>query len=128
MAANDKKIFSPKNTIPFFESGGKLWVRRSRTNKHNFTFSPSLVQIGPAVWEEMFKEIVDDTQCTTDTSPPLMLCSGELKTLREKKKMLLTSNFPFFVFNIFHSMTENSLCFRLHFDLLNFCLLQILPI
>ena len=30
------------------------------------TFLPSLVQIGPAVWEEkMFKEIVDDAQCTT---------------------------------------------------------------
>ena len=42
------------------------------------TFLPSLVQIGPAVWEEkMFKEIVDDTRRTTedgrqttDTSPP----------------------------------------------------------
>ena len=35
------------------------------------TFLPSLVQIGPAVWEEkMVKEIVDDAQQTTDTSPP----------------------------------------------------------
>ena len=34
------------------------------------TFLPSLVQIGPAVWEEMFKEIVDDARQTTDTSPP----------------------------------------------------------
>ena len=31
------------------------------------TFLPSLVQIGPAVWEEkMFKEIVDAARCTTD--------------------------------------------------------------
>ena len=30
------------------------------------TFLPSLVQIGPAVWEEkMLKEIVDDTRRTT---------------------------------------------------------------
>ena len=30
------------------------------------TFLPSLVQIGPAVWEEeMFKEIVDDTRRMT---------------------------------------------------------------
>ena len=28
------------------------------------TFLPSLVQIGPAVWEEMFKEIVDDARRT----------------------------------------------------------------
>ena len=35
------------------------------------TFLPSLVQIGPAVWEEkMCKEIVDDAQRTTDTGPP----------------------------------------------------------
>ena len=41
------------------------------------TFLPSLVQIDPAVWEEIFKEIVDDArwttddgQWTTDTSPP----------------------------------------------------------
>ena len=34
------------------------------------TFLPSLVQIGPAVWEEMFKEIVDDARRMTDTSPP----------------------------------------------------------
>ena len=33
------------------------------------TFLPSLVQIGPAVWEEkMFKEIVDNAQRTTDTT------------------------------------------------------------
>ena len=32
------------------------------------TFLPSLVQIGPAVWEElMFNEIVDDARRTTDT-------------------------------------------------------------
>ena len=49
-------------------------------------FLPSLVQIGPTVWEEkMFKEIVDDARWTTDTSPPWklplsMLCSGELKS------------------------------------------------
>ena len=31
------------------------------------TFLPSLVQIGPVVWEEnMFKEIVDDARHTTD--------------------------------------------------------------
>ena len=31
------------------------------------TFLPSLVQIGPAIWEEeMFKEIVDDAQRMTD--------------------------------------------------------------
>ena len=31
------------------------------------TFLPSLVQIGPVVWEEkMFKEIVDDGRRTTD--------------------------------------------------------------
>ena len=34
------------------------------------TFLPSLVQIGPVIWEEMLKEIVDDTRRTTDTSPP----------------------------------------------------------
>ena len=35
------------------------------------TFLPSLVQTGPAVWEEnLFKEIVDDGQRTTDTGPP----------------------------------------------------------
>ena len=35
------------------------------------TFLPSLVQIGPVVWEEkMFKKIVDDARRTTDTSPP----------------------------------------------------------
>ena len=35
------------------------------------TLLPSLVQIGPVVWEEkMFKEIVDDARQTTDTSPP----------------------------------------------------------
>ena len=36
------------------------------------TFLPSLVRIGPAVWEEkMFKEIVDDTWwCMTATEPP----------------------------------------------------------
>ena len=34
------------------------------------TFLPSLVQIGPAVWEEeMFEEIVDGARRTTDTSP-----------------------------------------------------------
>ena len=34
------------------------------------TFLPSLVQIGPAVWEEkMFKEIVDNAR-RTNTSPP----------------------------------------------------------
>ena len=49
------------------------------------TFLPSLVQIGPAVWEEkMFKEIIHDARQTTDTSPPLKLplstlSSGELK-------------------------------------------------
>ena len=49
------------------------------------TFLPSLVQIGPAVWEEkMFKGIVDDARWTKDTSPPLNLplstsCSGKLK-------------------------------------------------
>ena len=30
------------------------------------TFLPSLVQICPAVWEKMFKEIVDNTQWTQD--------------------------------------------------------------
>ena len=31
------------------------------------TFLPSLVEIGPAVWEEkMFKKIVDDARQTTD--------------------------------------------------------------
>ena len=51
------------------------------------TFLPSLVQIGPAVWEEtMFKEIVDEARHTTDTGQPLklplsMLCSGELKII-----------------------------------------------
>ena len=50
------------------------------------TFLPSLVQIGPAVWEEkILKEIVDDAWRTTDTAPPKKLplstlCSGELKT------------------------------------------------
>ena len=40
-----------------------------RTSKG--TFLPSLVQIGPVVWEEkMFKETVDDALRTTDTSPP----------------------------------------------------------
>ena len=34
------------------------------------TFLPSLVQIGSVIWEEMFKEIVDDAGRTTDTSPP----------------------------------------------------------
>ena len=49
------------------------------------TFLPSLVQIGPAVWEEeVFKENVDDTQRTTHTRwssklPLSTLCSGELK-------------------------------------------------
>ena len=34
------------------------------------TFLPSLVQIGPAVWEEkMFKEIVDDAHLTTLKTP-----------------------------------------------------------
>ena len=28
------------------------------------TFLPSLVQISPTVWEEMFKEIVDDVRQT----------------------------------------------------------------
>ena len=38
------------------------------------TFLPSLVQIGPAVWEEtMFKEIVDDARL-----PFRMLCSNKL--------------------------------------------------
>ena len=32
------------------------------------TFLPSLVQIGQAVWEEMFKEIVDDARRTTHTA------------------------------------------------------------
>ena len=30
------------------------------------TFLPSLVQIGPAVWEEKFKEIVDDARRTPE--------------------------------------------------------------
>ena len=36
------------------------------------TFMPSLVQIGPAVWEEkdVYKETGDETQRTTDTAPP----------------------------------------------------------
>ena len=35
------------------------------------TFLSNLVQIGPSVWKEnMFKEIVDDTQRTMDTGPP----------------------------------------------------------
>ena len=39
------------------------------------TFLPSLVQIGPAVWEvKMFKEIVDDARCRTD--------DGHLNTLK----------------------------------------------
>ena len=39
------------------------------------TFLPSLVQIGPVVWEEkMFKEIVDDARRTTD--------DGHLTTLK----------------------------------------------
>ena len=39
------------------------------------TFLPSLVQIGPAVWEEkMFKEIVDDARRTMD--------DGHLTTLK----------------------------------------------
>ena len=34
------------------------------------TFLPSLVQIGPTVWEEMFKEIVDEAQRARDTGLP----------------------------------------------------------
>ena len=34
------------------------------------TLLPSLVQIGPEVWEKMFKEIVDDARRTMDTAPP----------------------------------------------------------
>ena len=34
------------------------------------TFLTSLIQIGPANWEnKMFKEIVDDARRTTDTGP-----------------------------------------------------------
>ena len=33
------------------------------------TFLPSLVQIGPAVWEEMFKEIVHDGHITILKAP-----------------------------------------------------------
>ena len=44
----------------------------------------------------------------------LMTEGFEKKTLREKKKMLLSSNFPFFL-NVFHPiMTENSLCLSLN--------------
>ena len=51
------------------------------------TFLPSLVQIGPVVWEEkMFKEIVDDARRTPHhpksspwAQPLSTLCSGELK-------------------------------------------------
>ena len=38
-----------------------------RTSKG--TFLPSFVQIGPVVWEKMFKEIVDDARQTTDIAP-----------------------------------------------------------
>ena len=54
------------------------------------TFLPSLVQIGPAVWEEkMFKEIVDDTQRTADdghiTTPKAPLEHVVLMIVSQKK-------------------------------------------
>ena len=43
------------------------------------------------------------------------MTEGFENTLREKKKMLLSSNFPFFFLNVFHPiMTENSLCLSLN--------------
>ena len=50
------------------------------------TFLPSLVKIGPAVWKEMFKEIVDNAQRTQDhpKSAPWACCA---QVSWEKKKL-----------------------------------------
>ena len=45
-------------------NGGYLYYMDKKKFSHG-TFMPSMVQIGPAVWEEMFKEIVDDGHSTT---------------------------------------------------------------
>ena len=46
------------------------------------TFLPSLVQIGPEVWEElMFKEIVDEGHQVILKAPLEHVASGELKIL-----------------------------------------------
>ena len=44
------------------------------------------------------------------------------KNFKRKAENAVNQHFSFFFFfNIFHSMKENSSCFRLHFDLFVFC-------
>ena len=47
-------------------SDGIKFCEQSLQRTSQGTFLPSLVQIGPAVWEEMFKEIVNNAQRTWD--------------------------------------------------------------
>ena len=65
------------------------------------TFLPSLVHIGLAVWEKMFKEIDDDTRGTADTGLPQKLplnttCSGELELTKRKYSNLKETSSQFF--------------------------------
>ena len=47
---------------------GIQFCEQSLKRTYQETFLPSLIQTGPAVWEEkMFKEINDDTQLAPDT-------------------------------------------------------------
>ena len=53
------------------------------------TFLPSLVQTGPAVWEEkMFKEIVDDARRTLD--------DGHLTTLKAPLELKIEKSLKIF--------------------------------
>ena len=45
-------------------------------------FLPSVGQIGPAVWEKMFKEIVDDARRTTDDGQTTLKAPHEQVVLR----------------------------------------------
>ena len=69
------------------------------------TFQPSLVQIGPAVWEEkMFNPFPNKPWF-------LRVCSiCLLKTLWEKGKLLVTSNFSY-TCSVFHPFRELSAIF-----------------
>ena len=63
------KKFNFSNSVRVFD--GIKFCEQFLKRTSQGTFLPSLVQIGPAVWEEkMFKEIVDDARQMTDTSPP----------------------------------------------------------
>ena len=71
------------------------------------TFLPSLVQIGPAVWEKkMFKEIVDDWRQPQDhpKSPPWACCAQVTK----KEKMLVIIYNHILFSQCFYSLKRNS--------------------